>query len=288
MHGLNASVLLRQGHQPATRGVPTAALAFHAASVMSANSYQLGRLAQPRDGRSVSSCDVSAGVPYDLTPAFLDELLNKHRIDYVIHGDDPCILPGAPTAASSNAIFECCRSRCNFVMPRTVSSYNSVGSITSRQSGGDASGKPANRHMMTWCVPSAEVSVECSTDWSGVEEGRPILCRWNGRVRVREEDRQVPPHQAHGGGLQHRYRGPHAHVHPRQPPSPGSALPASAPSIAQAQSRSALLRVSERAAHRPASGAPGAAEVHAHACPGHDNSARGCAQERYHKGTAAL
>ena len=37
-----------------------------------------------------------AGVPYDLTPAFLDELLNKQRIDYVIHGDDPCILPGAP------------------------------------------------------------------------------------------------------------------------------------------------------------------------------------------------
>jgi ethanolamine-phosphate cytidylyltransferase len=34
-------------------------------------------------------------VPYDLTPKFLDELLTKHRIDYVIHGDDPCILPGA-------------------------------------------------------------------------------------------------------------------------------------------------------------------------------------------------
>lgn len=36
-----------------------------------------------------------AGVPYDLTPNFLDELLTKHRIDYVIHGDDPCIMPGA-------------------------------------------------------------------------------------------------------------------------------------------------------------------------------------------------
>lgn len=33
-------------------------------------------------------------MPYDLTPKFLDELLTKHRIDYVIHGDDPCILPG--------------------------------------------------------------------------------------------------------------------------------------------------------------------------------------------------
>ena len=34
-------------------------------------------------------------VPYDLTPKFLEELLTKHKIDYVIHGDDPCILPGA-------------------------------------------------------------------------------------------------------------------------------------------------------------------------------------------------
>ena len=36
-----------------------------------------------------------ADVPYDLTPKFLEELLTKHKIDYVIHGDDPCILPGA-------------------------------------------------------------------------------------------------------------------------------------------------------------------------------------------------
>lgn len=41
----------------------------------------------------MGSC--AADVPYDLTPKFLDELLTKHRIDYVIHGDDPCILPGA-------------------------------------------------------------------------------------------------------------------------------------------------------------------------------------------------
>ena len=39
------------------------------------------------------SCSI-ADVPYDLAPKFLDELLTKHRIDYVIHGDDPCILPG--------------------------------------------------------------------------------------------------------------------------------------------------------------------------------------------------
>ena len=39
-----------------------------------------------------------AGVPYDLTPEFLEELFTKHRIDYVIHGDDPCLLPDGTDA----------------------------------------------------------------------------------------------------------------------------------------------------------------------------------------------
>lgn len=46
--------------------------------------------------------EVITGVPYDLTPNFLDELLTKHRIDYVIHGDDPCIMPDG-TDAYENA-----------------------------------------------------------------------------------------------------------------------------------------------------------------------------------------
>ena len=37
--------------------------------------------------------EVITGVPYDLTPEFLEELLVKHKIDYVIHGDDPCVMP---------------------------------------------------------------------------------------------------------------------------------------------------------------------------------------------------
>ena len=41
---------------------------------------------------------VCAGVPYDLTPDFLTELFTKHRIDYVVHGDDPCILPDGTDA----------------------------------------------------------------------------------------------------------------------------------------------------------------------------------------------
>lgn len=42
--------------------------------------------------------EVLTGVPYDLTPEFVEELFTKHRIDYVIHGDDPCILPDGTDA----------------------------------------------------------------------------------------------------------------------------------------------------------------------------------------------
>jgi hypothetical protein len=37
-------------------------------------------------------------VPYDLTPDFLETLFTKHRIDYVVHGDDPCLLPDGTDA----------------------------------------------------------------------------------------------------------------------------------------------------------------------------------------------
>ena len=40
----------------------------------------------------------NAGVPYDLTPEFLEELFHKHKIDLVIHGDDPCLLPDGTDA----------------------------------------------------------------------------------------------------------------------------------------------------------------------------------------------
>lgn len=42
--------------------------------------------------------EVLTGVPYDLTPEFLDELFHKHKIDYVIHGDDPCLMPDGTDA----------------------------------------------------------------------------------------------------------------------------------------------------------------------------------------------
>lgn len=41
---------------------------------------------------------VITGVPYDLHPDFIHELFTKHRIDYIVHGDDPCLLPDGTDA----------------------------------------------------------------------------------------------------------------------------------------------------------------------------------------------
>ncbi|GLI58512.1 hypothetical protein VaNZ11_000248 [Volvox africanus] len=42
--------------------------------------------------------EILRGVPYDLNPEFVHELFTKHRIDYIIHGDDPCLLPDGTDA----------------------------------------------------------------------------------------------------------------------------------------------------------------------------------------------
>uniref|UniRef100_A0A7S3R010 ethanolamine-phosphate cytidylyltransferase n=1 Tax=Dunaliella tertiolecta TaxID=3047 RepID=A0A7S3R010_DUNTE len=42
--------------------------------------------------------EVISGVPYDLSPEFIQELFTKHKIDYIIHGDDPCLLPDGTDA----------------------------------------------------------------------------------------------------------------------------------------------------------------------------------------------
>ena len=37
-------------------------------------------------------------VPYDINETFMNELYTKHRIDYIVHGDDPCTLPDGTDA----------------------------------------------------------------------------------------------------------------------------------------------------------------------------------------------
>ncbi|XP_062159250.1 ethanolamine-phosphate cytidylyltransferase-like [Alnus glutinosa] len=42
--------------------------------------------------------EVIANAPYEITEKFMDSLFNEHKIDYIIHGDDPCLLPDGTDA----------------------------------------------------------------------------------------------------------------------------------------------------------------------------------------------
>ncbi|CAN0901303.1 Ethanolamine-phosphate cytidylyltransferase [Linum grandiflorum] len=42
--------------------------------------------------------EVIADAPYAITEQFMKSLFNEHRIDYIIHGDDPCLLPDGTDA----------------------------------------------------------------------------------------------------------------------------------------------------------------------------------------------
>lgn len=42
--------------------------------------------------------EVIANAPYAITEEFMNTLFNKYNIDYIIHGDDPCLLPDGTDA----------------------------------------------------------------------------------------------------------------------------------------------------------------------------------------------
>ncbi|KAF6167305.1 hypothetical protein GIB67_043166 [Kingdonia uniflora] len=42
--------------------------------------------------------EVIGNAPYEITERFMDKLFNEHNIDYIIHGDDPCLLPDGTDA----------------------------------------------------------------------------------------------------------------------------------------------------------------------------------------------
>lgn len=42
--------------------------------------------------------DVITNAPYAITEEFMNRLFNEHKIDYIIHGDDPCLLPDGTDA----------------------------------------------------------------------------------------------------------------------------------------------------------------------------------------------
>lgn len=42
--------------------------------------------------------EVIANAPYEITEQFMNRLFNEYKIDYIIHGDDPCLLPDGTDA----------------------------------------------------------------------------------------------------------------------------------------------------------------------------------------------
>ncbi|XP_057497568.1 ethanolamine-phosphate cytidylyltransferase-like [Actinidia eriantha] len=42
--------------------------------------------------------EVISNAPYDINEEFMNRLFNEHKIDYIIHGDDPCLLPDGTDA----------------------------------------------------------------------------------------------------------------------------------------------------------------------------------------------
>ena len=42
--------------------------------------------------------EIIENVPYDLTPEFCETLYSKHGVDFIVHGDDPCLLPDGTDA----------------------------------------------------------------------------------------------------------------------------------------------------------------------------------------------
>lgn len=42
--------------------------------------------------------EVISGTPYELEQEFIDRLFTEHKVDFIIHGDDPCLLPDGTDA----------------------------------------------------------------------------------------------------------------------------------------------------------------------------------------------
>jgi ethanolamine-phosphate cytidylyltransferase len=57
--------------------------------------------------RMVAACkfvdEVVPGVPYIMNRDYLDYVIDKYKIDYVIHGDDPCLVDGKDVYATAKA-----------------------------------------------------------------------------------------------------------------------------------------------------------------------------------------
>jgi len=89
------------------------------------------RLAMVRGCKFVN--EVVEHVPYVMTDEYLNYVIQKYRIDFVVHGDDPCIVNGKDVYASAQALGK------YRTIPRTegISTTEIVGRMLTTASDGD-------------------------------------------------------------------------------------------------------------------------------------------------------
>lgn len=56
--------------------------------------------------------EVVEGVPYVMSDEYLRYVIDKYRIDYVVHGDDPCIVDGKDVYESAVKMGTYCAHNC--------------------------------------------------------------------------------------------------------------------------------------------------------------------------------
>jgi ethanolamine-phosphate cytidylyltransferase len=97
------------------------------------------RLAMVRGCKFVD--EVVERVPYVMTDEYLNYVIQKYRIDFVVHGDDPCIVNGKDVYASAQALGK------YRTIPRTegISTTEIVGRMLTTASDGDNNKKSSNK-----------------------------------------------------------------------------------------------------------------------------------------------
>lgn len=90
--------------------------------------------------------EVIADAPYAITDKFMNSLFNDHKIDYIVHGDDPCLLPDGTDAyapAKKAGRYK------QIKRTEGVSSTDIVGRILSSMKDGEACGDHDDRLSLT-------------------------------------------------------------------------------------------------------------------------------------------
>ena len=66
--------------------------------------------------------EVVPGVPYVMNDEYLKWVINEYKIDYVVHGDDPCIVDGKDVYESAQKMGILLFSHSLFLIPHYLSS----------------------------------------------------------------------------------------------------------------------------------------------------------------------